>query len=429
MSTVFNYFFPSLSTTSVIERNAPNTINEAAAQAATLVRKFDEKCQEAHPWLHRLTTIATDVNNTLVTACSDQRVHAIEIIALQWIVPALTGYLVKGSLTFKVGCAAVTALFGNIGCQALQALPLKPQLPVLGAHQKAVDDLIQETKQIPGIHLSSLVDASLAHDGIKKLFIDRLIRDEITAIIRRPLSKRFIYEIRWQGKVTGYFFGTIHEANCAMAEDPILHETLKKCGRLIVETDPQTLLLAASFKKWTTLSPLRNVVDAELIRTASQIGIPIEGLESCSYQTNLLQLFNNTLVKQDVITNNPAVVARCNHPREYQIFEMLDAYQRGDSQEIALMGQCLSQEARKTIVTDRNNKWLRGDAELIKRLKADSTTSILTPSKFGFICNMPRDTMPIGIGAGVLHGLGREDGMVWQLRREGLEVTKKEQGI
>ncbi len=436
MSAIFNYFFPSLGNSNTIERNPPRTIEEAASQAEVFVRKFDEKCQEAHPWLHTFTVVATDVNNKLVTVCSDERVQMVGSIASKWLVPALTGYLAEGSLFYRLGCAGVGCLVATVGCKILEMAPLKPRLPVLGAQSEAIERVIKETKQIPDLRFSSLVEASFVHTGIKKVFIDRVICDMGASIPTNPLSRRFIYEIKWQGKVTGYLIGTIHEANSAMANDPILLNTVKKCCRLIVETDPDKLKLGGTIKKWTTLSPMRYAVDCELVRTAFECGIPIEALEAWDFQNDLVKSLRSPSVKQ-VTTSDPYVLARCKHSEKHLKLELFDAYQRGDSKEVALIGECTSKEARKSMLTDRNNEWLRGKPNLINRLKPAATTPSSTKNSFGFLMpsffsfrsNMTSDSGPIGIAVGVLHCLGKEDGMVLQMRKEGLEVTKKEQGV
>ena len=219
MSLILNYFLPSIYAPHLIH-NPPNTVEEAANQASSLIKSFETSCKATHPWLFTLTEIATQINNEIGNAFLDPRMQTVEKIVL-FLLPYLTFCFTSGSFWDKFVYSNVTGLLCGTGMGLLKTL--KTRLPALGAHRQELERLIEETQRLPGTKLVSLIEASSASSGIKQTFLKCLLDSVSASIIERPLSKRFIYEITWKGKVTGYLIGTLHRANYAMACDPILH--------------------------------------------------------------------------------------------------------------------------------------------------------------------------------------------------------------
>ena len=433
MSLILNYFLPSIYGSRQIHRNPPNTVEEAANQASSLVRSFETSCKATHPWLFTFTASATQLNNKIVNVLSDSRAQTVEKIVLV-LLPSLTFYSTPGSFYDKTLYSVASGVLYSSGLHLLKKL--KTRLPALGAHKQELEHLIKETRELPDLNLVSLVEASLASSGIKKAFISYLIDDVSASVAKRPLSKRFIYEIAWKGEVTGYLIGTMHKVNLPMANDLILHETVKKCGCLILETHPKAVQLSGRVQKWIAPSHARYMLDAELLETALQNNIPAEGLASWNQHKKLNQYIKDHIYQ----TSDDNQIARAKHPEQHRLFELLDAYQRGDSQEWALQMQCQSPESYDVLLTSRNNTWLRGEPNLIKRLRRDPVLPPTNVSKLTDVVMISnpvtgeisirsrKTTKPICIAVGVGHCVGKETGLVWQLRREGFEVTKKEQG-
>ena len=392
-------------------------MEEAATQASSLVKSFETTCNATHPWLFTLTASATQLNNKIVNVLSDSRAQTVEKIVLV-LLPSLAFYFTTGSFCDKTVYSVASGVFYSSGVHLLKKL--KTRLPALGVHRLELARLINKAHELPGSDLVSLVEASLASSGIRKTFISCLIEDASASILKRPLSKRFIYEIAWKGEVTGYLIGTHHGVNSAMACDPTLHETVKKCGRLMLETDPEAVQFLAYIQKWTKASHSCYSVDAQLLETALQNNIPVEGLASWDEHLKTAQHFK--ALKSTYQTNDHKAIARSKHPQQLQSLEHLDAYQRADSQELAFRHRCRSPEEYYALCTRRNNTWLRGEPNLIKRLRSDA---VVSPR--GVSNRSHQTTKPICIAVGVGHCLGKEDGLVRQLRREGFEVTKKEQ--
>ncbi|HLB52706.1 MAG TPA: TraB/GumN family protein [Chlamydiales bacterium] len=262
-------------------------------------------------------------------------------------------------------------------------------------------------------------------------FLTQVLEEITTQIERAPLAgaDRFIYEVKYNRELVGYLIGTIHKANELMASDPVLHETVKKCKHVFFELGPKEMYFC---KLWVQIFSyfysMNCFMDGELMKTAVKNGIPCEGLESGAIQLGAFALcYFHSL--ESFRTSNPQVIERCQHLPEEREIAMFNGYQKRDAEEMFLQTSSMPKSAYDVLFTSRNQQWLYGAPNLMKRLKPDFSQHypfsnpdfFLTAAGTGICTLLPK---PVGIVVGVGHCLGSA-GLVIQLRKAGFEVVKR----
>lgn len=268
------------------------------------------------------------------------------------------------------------------------------------SYHNFINRLAKRTAELYRGKLKDLVDEYNDEKNIhSKKFINLSIQIAIKNIETSKVNKGFVYQITNSKGVNNFLIGTHHTTNPHAIENKVFREVIDKSHEFIKEVKTPTY--ARFLYKARICSP---ILDDRLASYAEGKNKRVSRLEGIM---EVFKAFFKTCMEDSLNPYRMVVITQRYYHGKFLKNELIEAWQRGDEQDLLLIGCYLnSSNFIKIMLKERNEKWLSDEGGGLMKKIAEATNSIC-----------------VAVGCAHLFG---DDGLISHFKKAGFTVTRIE---